>query len=242
MTAVSGTLLNALAIFIGGVAGLTLRRTMSAATQSALKILLGVFTVYVGLSLTWQGVGGSIGEVFRELAVVLGALMLGNATGKLTCLQRGINRLGHHAKEQYAHAQPNAPGHFGNGFVTCTILFCAAPLAVLGPAQEALTGDWRPLAIKAVMDGLATLAFVGVFGSGVMLSVVPVVAFQGLVWVGVKLLVPALTQHALLDSITATNGLLVFCVALIVFELKKVSLADYLPSLAFAPLLTWFLA
>ena len=238
----SGTLLNALAIFVGGVAGLTLRRPMSAATQSALKILLGVFTVYVGLSLTWQGVNGSFGQILMQLAVVLGALMLGNLTGKLARLQRGINHLGRHAKEQYAHPQPDTPGHFGRGFVTCTILFCAAPLAVLGPVQEALTGDWRPLAIKAAMDGLATLAFVGVFGSGVVLSVVPVVAFQGLVWLGVKLLQPALAQHTLVDSVTATNGLLVFCVALIIFELKKVSLADYLPSLAYAALLTWLLA
>jgi uncharacterized membrane protein YqgA involved in biofilm formation len=242
LTAVSGTFLNVLAIFVGGVAGLTLRRTMSPPTQSALKILLGVFTVYVGLSLTWQAVHGAFGQVLKELAVVLGALMLGHATGKLARLQRGFNLLGHHAKTLYTGARPDLPGHFGNGFVTCTILFCAAPLAVLGPMQEALTGDWRPLAIKAVMDGLATLAFAGVFGSGVLLAVLPVAAFQGLVWLGVKLLVPALTQHALLDSITATNGLLVFCVALIVFELKKVSLADYLPSLAFAPLLTWFLA
>jgi uncharacterized membrane protein YqgA involved in biofilm formation len=242
LAAVNGTLLNALAIFIGGIAGLTLRRTMSAATQSALKLLLGVFTVYVGLSLTWLGLNGSFGHVLKELAVVLGALTLGNLSGKLARLQRGLNHLGHQAKELYAHAVPNSPGHFSNGLVTCTILFCAAPLAVLGPVQEALTGDWRPLALKAVMDGLATLAFVGVFGSGVLLAVVPVVAFQGLIWLGVKLLVPTLTQHALLDSVTATNGLLVFCVALIVFELKKVSLADYLPSLAFAPLLTWLLA
>jgi len=33
--------------------------------------------------------------------------------------------------------------------------------------------------------------------------------------------------------------MLVFCVALIILELKKVELADYLPSLLIAPLLTW---
>lgn len=234
--------MNALAIFVGGIAGLTLRRPMSAATQSALKILLGAFTVYVGLSLTWQGLNGSFGQVLKQLAVVLGAMVLGNITGKVAHLQWAINHLGHHAKEQYLRAKPDAPGQFGNGFVTCTILFCAAPLAIFGPVQEALTGDLRPLVVKAVMDGLATLAFVGVFGSGVVLSVLPVVAFQGLVWLGARLLQPVLAQHALLDSVTATNGLLVFCVALIVFEIKKVSLADYLPSLAFAPLLTWLLA
>ena len=46
-------------------------------------------------------------------------------------------------------------------------------------------------------------------------------------------------RHGLVDPINATAGLLVFCVALVVLELKKIELADYLPSLAFAPLLSW---
>jgi len=33
--------------------------------------------------------------------------------------------------------------------------------------------------------------------------------------------------------------LLIFCVALIVLEIKKIALADYLPSLLVAPLLAW---
>jgi uncharacterized membrane protein YqgA involved in biofilm formation len=32
---------------------------------------------------------------------------------------------------------------------------------------------------------------------------------------------------------------LVFSVALVILELKKIELADYLPSLIFAPLLAW---
>jgi uncharacterized membrane protein YqgA involved in biofilm formation len=39
----------------------------------------------------------------------------------------------------------------------------------------------------------------------------------------------------------ATDGLLTFCVALIVLQIKKVAVADYLPSLALAPLLTRWL-
>ena len=42
---------------------------------------------------------------------------------------------------------------------------------------------------------------------------------------------------ALLDSINGTGGMLVFCIALIILELKKIELADYLPSLVFAPLI-----
>ena len=80
--------------------------------------------------------------------------------------------------------------------------------------------------------------FVTTFGWGAMVSVVPVVAYQGTITLAARALAPLLSDP-LLDSINATGGLLVFCIALIILELKKVELADYLPSLAFAPLLTW---
>jgi uncharacterized membrane protein YqgA involved in biofilm formation len=50
-----------------------------------------------------------------------------------------------------------------------------------------------------------------------------------------------LEAHDLVDSVNAPGGLLVFCVALVILELKRIELADYLPSLAFGPLLTWAL-
>ena len=46
-------------------------------------------------------------------------------------------------------------------------------------------------------------------------------------------------DQMLMDSVNATGGLLVFCIALIILDLKKIELADYLPSLVVAPLITW---
>jgi uncharacterized membrane protein YqgA involved in biofilm formation len=81
------------------------------------------------------------------------------------------------------------------------------------------------------------------FGPGVMLAAVPVLVFQGsLTLICARVLQPWLQAHGnLTDSVNATAGLLVFCVALIIFELKKIEVTDYLPSLAYAPLLTWWL-
>ena len=107
--------------------------------------------------------------------------------------------------------------------------------------QDGLAGNFKPLAVKAAMDGLATMAFVTLFGWSVMLSVFPLMAWQGTLALLAQMAQPWLANHALLDPLNATAGLLVFCVALIVLELKKIELADYLPSLVFAPLLTWIL-
>jgi len=100
-------------------------------------------------------------------------------------------------------------------------------------------GYWQPLAIKAVMDGLGALAFVNMFGKGVLLSALPVLAWQGTISVLARWLAVYLNQYNLGDSMIGVGGLLVFCVSLVILELKKIELGDYLPSLIFAPLLTW---
>jgi uncharacterized membrane protein YqgA involved in biofilm formation len=120
-------------------------------------------------------------------------------------------------------------------------LFCAAPLGILGAVHNGLLPDYfYPLAIKAVMDGLATMSFAAIFGSGVILSAVPVLVFQGTITLLCShSLASFLQAHGLANSVNATGGLLIFCVAMLIFEIRKVPVTDYLPSLVFAPLLTW---
>jgi hypothetical protein len=93
--------------------------------------------------------------------------------------------------------------------------------------------------VKAGTDGLATMAFCATFGWSALVSAIPVLAFQGCLIRCVQGLEPMLHNQPwpLIDSINATDGLLIFCVALIVLEVKKVRVAEYLPSLILAPLL-----
>jgi uncharacterized membrane protein YqgA involved in biofilm formation len=233
-----GTVLNATAIVVGGLAGVLAGRQLSLPNQTAIKILLGAFTVYAGLSLTWKGLNGTFIQVLGQLGTVVLALMLGNLTGKTLRIQKTLNGLGQYAKQKLADPAVDRR-RFNDGFVTCSVLFCVAPIAILGALFDGLAGDFKTLAAKSVMDGLATMAFVSVFGWSAIVSAIPVVAYQGTLTLLAKSLQPFLAKHALSDSICGTGGLLVFCVALVILELKKIELADYLPSLLYAPLLTW---
>ncbi|MBI2950188.1 MAG: DUF554 domain-containing protein [Verrucomicrobia bacterium] len=234
-----GTILNAAAILVGGVAGLALAKEISSANQSRLKVALGVFVVYAGLSATWSGLNGSIGQIVKQIGIVLLSLILGNLLGKLLRIQKSLNSLGQYARDRFTKVRPTDPNRLSEGFVTCSLLFCVGPMAILGALQDGLSGDFKTLAIKSVMDGLATMAFAKTFGWGVILSLIPVVSYQGTLTLAARALQPMLRDQVLLDSINATGGLLVCCLALIILDLKKVRVADYLPSLAFAPLLTW---
>jgi uncharacterized membrane protein YqgA involved in biofilm formation len=237
---VIGTAFNAAAIILGGVIGLASRAEMASSRQQQLKLLLGVFTVYVGLRAVWIGLGVASGHFGRAFVVMVAALMLGRLTGHLLRIQAAVNRLGHYARQKFDAAQTAAaPARFADGFVAGTILFCAAPLGTLGALQEGLQGDARALLIKAVMDGLAALAFARVFGWGVVASVVPVVAYQGTMTLATGALAPSFATGSGAAVLYATAGLMVFMVSLIVLQLRKVRVADYLPALVYAPLLAW---
>jgi uncharacterized membrane protein YqgA involved in biofilm formation len=237
-----GAALNVAGILIGGLVGLVRRKPLTPAHESYVKVTLGAFTVFYGLRLTWLSLNGSFLQILRQLLIVVLALMLGRLTGRLLRLQKMSNHLGRQARERIEAAKPADPRRSSEGFKTCAALFCAAPLAILGSVQDGLSEYFYPLAVKAVMDGLATMGFVRLFGWGATLAALPVLAFQGTITLAcAQFLKPVLETRGLVDSVNAAGGLLVFCVALVILELKRIEMADYLPSLAYAPLLTWVL-
>jgi uncharacterized membrane protein YqgA involved in biofilm formation len=235
----TGAMLNAVGILIGGLLGLMLSRQFSATTQLALRGLMGVMTIVIGLHLTYSGLNGNAFQIFKQVVILVLALMLGKFVGKLLRIQSTLNRLGQSASQRFAAARPNDPNRVSEGFTVCALLFCAGPLGPIGAVQDGLMGYWQPLAIKMVMDGLAAMGFVCIFGWGVLLSAIPVFVYQGTITLAVHTLEPFLRTHNLLDSLSAIGGMLIFCVALIILELKKLELADYLPSMVMAPLITW---
>lgn len=236
----TGTILNVIGIVVGGIVGLSWRKQMTPVNEAFFKVVLGAFTVFYGLRLTWVSLNGSFSRILLQLLVVVLALMLGKIMGRLLHLQKFSNSLGRGARESITAATAHHGAEVGVGFTTCAGLFCAAPLGILGSVQDGLSGYFYPLAVKAVIEGLATMGFVSIFGWGAILAAVPVLAFQGsITLLSSHFLQPFLSARDLIDPVNATGGLLVFSVALVILDLKKLELADYLPSLAVAPLLTW---
>ena len=229
-----GIALNAIGIIAGAILGLAKKHPFSTADEVTLRKLMGAFTVFVGLRLVWLNLSGSFGTIFKRLAIVLIAMMVGRILGKILHLQKLSNKLGRRASEKLTSSgTPRA----SDGFMIAASLFCVAPLSILASADEALNRFSFAFVIKALTDGLAVLAFIPRFGWNVMLSVIPVIAWQGTIYLAVKGLEPMLLQRDLIWAVNATNGFLLFCVALIILQLKKIEVTDYLPSLAIAPLI-----
>ena len=237
-----GAIINSAGIVAGGLWALTVKKPLSGPYQLAVKVVLGVFTVWFGLQLTWRSLNGSAGQVLKELCLVLLAMALGKLAGRVLRLQALSNSIGQYATR--AMAASAGQKRFGDGFLLATALFCAGPLSILASVQEGLNNFSPLFLVKAGTDGLATMAFCATFGWSALVSAVPVLAFQGSIIRLTEWLEPWLRhqpQAFLVDSINATNGLLIFSVALIILEIRKIRVAEYLPSLVLAPLLTHWL-
>jgi len=235
-----GTFLNAAAILIGGLIGLWRPGIVKPHWERRIQVLLGAFTVYYGLRLVVISLHPPFTHILKEFGIILLSLMLGRLLGSLMRLQKLSNRIGQQARETFT-SYSKEKGQAATGFKMCGALYCAAPLAIIGPLCDGLSGYFYPLAVKAVMDGLATMGFVVAFRWGPLLAALPVLAFQGSIALLAKLMEQRLGAGEPLDMTMAVAGFLVFTVGLVILQIKRLALADYLPSLAVAPLLARWL-
>jgi uncharacterized membrane protein YqgA involved in biofilm formation len=85
-------------------------------------------------------------------------------------------------------------------------------------------------------------SFVKFFRWPVALAAMPVFIFLTAISSAVRIgALPFLGAHGFAGSVNAAAGLLACAVALVIFEVRRVELANYLPALIVAPLLGWLL-
>ncbi|MCZ2095361.1 MAG: DUF554 domain-containing protein [Anaerolineae bacterium] len=232
-----GTLLNAITVLIGSALGLVIGGRLSPRIQESVMTGLGLVTAYVGFS----NAGATGNLIIPLVALVSGAIM-----GELLALDARLEGFAgwvHTRFERLETAQPPGEGgarraRFIQGFITASLVFCVGPLTFVGSIQDGmgLSIGFEQLAIKSVLDLFASLAFASSLGIGVMFSVLTVLGVQG----GLALLgslAGEFMSEAMINEMTAVGGLILIGLALVLLDLKKPRVANYLPGLIIAPLI-----
>ncbi|MCL4531794.1 MAG: DUF554 domain-containing protein, partial [Actinobacteria bacterium] len=126
---------------------------------------------------------------------------------------------------------------FSKGFVTASLIFCVGPMTILGSFQDGLTGVYSTLAVKSVLDGFTALALASSLGWGVVFSAGIVLLYQGALTMGATWAKPFLSA-SIINEMTAAGGLLIVGIGLNILGIVKIRVANMLPALIFAPILT----
>lgn len=214
-----GTLINCAAILLGASLGLLLRRGMRPAVSKT--VMQGV-----GLSVILIGLLGAV-KTQNTLLVIL-SMVLGGTAGALLDIDGRLERLGAWAQRRLAREESG--GAFAKGFVTATLVYCVGAMAVVGALDSGIRGDHTTLIAKAALDGVTAVIFASSLGVGVMLSAVPVLAYQG----GIALLgsaVAPLLSDALINEMSAVGGLLIVAIGVNMLLDKDIKVANLLPAI-----------
>lgn len=229
-SAVSGTLLNALAVLIGGTLGTILGDRLPERVHESLFGVLGLFTVLIGLldAITT-----------KNPLILLGALLVGTLLGELGNIEGGLNRLG----ERIQKALAREGSTVSEAFVTSSLVFCVGPLSILGALDNGLTGDTTKLAIKATLDGFGALAFSAALGWGVLLSIGVILIYQGAISLSAHTVAPLLQSNPqTITELTAVGGLILVALGLKLLKIRDLRAGNMLPALVLAPALVVALA
>ena len=218
----TGTVINALTVLAGGGLGALLGQRLPERVRETVMAGLGLVTLIVGLQLALET---------ENVLVVLVSVLLGALLGEWWRIDVGLERLSDWLKGRLAgRASASSLAHFNEGFITASLVFCVGSMTILGSLGDGLTGDYSLLAIKAVLDGFAALAFASSLGIGVLFSVVTVVVYQG----GLTLLAglaEGVFSEAMIREMSATGGVLVLAIGLMLLNVKQIRVANLLPSL-----------
>jgi uncharacterized protein len=232
----SGTWLNVLTVVAGTGLGLLFGDRLAQRFQQVITQALGLVVLYLGLTMAGSMLKVQAGPI-DGLILALLALVLGGLLGEWLNLEARLQRVGDWLKGKF-----RGGGRFTEGFVATSLLFCVGPMAIVGCLNNGLAGNDDLLTIKAVMDGIAAIAFSSIYGIGVGFSALSILIYQGALSLAAGILSttlvdPARDPRVLL--IAGVGGLMVMGIGLNLLEIQKIRVSSFLPALAIAPLLFW---
>lgn len=222
----TGTIVNAAAVLIGSGLGLALGKHLPDRMREIILHTLGLASLAIGFQLALKT---------DQLLVVLVSLLLGGLCGEGFRIDGALNRGAEKLKAK-AGSQSKS---FVNGFVTASLVYCVGAMTIIGPLEEVIKGNPNILYVKSALDGFASIAFAASLGIGVVFATGTVLVVQGLLTLlGTQL--RFLLEPEIVTVLSATGGLLIVSIGLMLLGVKQIRVPNLLPALILAPILAKF--
>ena len=237
----TGTIINCIAIVVGGMAGNLIGKFFKDDQQDAITKACGISVLFIAIAGAMEGMLSIDAEAIvsgKSMLVVL-SLAIGTIVGELLRIENGFERFGEWLKVKTGNA---GDAEFVNAFVTASLTVCIGAMAIVGAIQDGILGDYSTLAVKAVLDFIIIAVMTSSLGKGCVFSAIPVLIFEGSITLLARLNSPIMTEVAI-AYLSLIGSILIFCVGINLVWGKKVRVANMLPAVIFAVIaayIPWF--
>lgn len=217
-----GSLINAVAIIVGGLAGLAVQKGIQKRFESLLMDALALVILLIGLMSALKT---------QNIMLMVISLAAGGLIGEALRLEDRLHDLALSAEKRFLPAPANSgEGRLAAGLVHASLVFCIGSMAIIGSLESGLAGRHDTLLAKALLDGIIAVFFAASLGPGVILSAIPVLIYEGAMTAGAAALSNLMTEPMLIE-ISAVGGILIMAIGINMSRLKEIKVVNLLPSL-----------
>lgn len=223
-----GTIVNVLAILVGGFVGLVIKKGLSHRFEEILMKALGLSTLFIGVSGALVGLlsveEGSLST--KGTMLMIFSLVIGSVIGEAIRIEDRLETLG----EKLKGLVKSGGGKFVEGFVTNTVVVCVGAMAIMGSIQDALLGDPTTLFAKSILDGVICIVFTSTLGVGPIFAVIPLAVYQGGITLLAKFIEPYLVGNMVPDM-SYIGSILIAAIGINLAFGKKFKVGNMLPAI-----------
>ena len=234
-----GTVINSVAIVVGGFIGLLFKNLFSSSLQDGLKKACGLSVMFIAIAGAMEGMLKINNEMLvseKSMLVVI-CMALGTFIGEVIGIDKLFESFGELLKNKTGNKNDD---DFNNAFLTATFTFCIGSMAIVGAIEDGLKGNYSILAVKSVLDFIMVAVLASSLGKGAIYSAIPVFIYEGLITLLARFISPLMTDLAI-NYISLIGSILIFCVGINLVWNNIIKVANMLPSLIVALIFAYFM-
>ena len=230
-----GVIINAVAIFLGGIAGALLGNKLPEKYKEQLNLIFGLCSMGMGIS--------SI-VLMKYMPAVVFALIIGTIVGLVFNLGDKVYELCSKLQKVMIRIVPKketnmSETEFLATLITVIVLFCSSGMGIYGSLSEGMTGDSSLLITKSILDFFTAAIFACNLGYIVSLIAVPQFVIFTTLFLSASFIVPLTTPDMIADF-KACGGFLMVAAGFRILKLKMFPVVDMIPAMILVMPFSWF--
>jgi len=218
---------NTVSVIVGSLVGVFLRGRFPERVKGIVFQGIGLVTLFIGFQMASKT---------SNLIILFFSMLIGAIIGETLNIEGHIEGFGNFVKSKISSREDK----FIDGFITAFLVFCMGSMTIVGSIEDGLNGNPSILYAKSMLDGFASLSLASALGLGVLFSAIPLLLYQG----GITLLASlskAFFTEAVINELSASGGIILIGLGINLLEIRKIRVANLLPSLAISAAITYLL-